>query len=270
MNDAQRRERAIAAIATFITNGADHSVKLAVRVRPDREGIPAETLFVLDTAKAIEKGASTVAATIYDQTQNWAEGMARETIFTIHHLGADDTQITGHLWRIDTTPMDSAGAMKFSGSTEGALATAQQHVHAVLALNLQSFELVVKGYKEIISMQAKRITELETTRDTLEKKARSTDDADTALAMATIEQENRSQLFSLGEKFLGILSKGKITMGDVQQAAQVATQVIEQNKAAKAAADATAPATPTTAGDAPADGAPKALEASNDSTARES
>lgn len=263
MSDPQQRERLQQAIASFINNAPDGAVKLAVRERPTRPDVMAETLLMLDTAKSIERGPAQVAGLIYDQSAAWAEGRGSEATFTIHHLDKDNTALGGHLWRIENKSLP--GMALHSGTTEGALANAQQHVHSVIALQLQSFELVIKGYKEIISMQAKRITELETRRDELEKKVASTDNSDNELAILSLESEGRTKLYELTEKALALFAGGKITMKEVGEGVRLIADASKAAAAAKpsevatstppAAKDATPAAPPAAPADKPVPGA---------------
>jgi len=186
-------------IASWLTQMPASAVRLEVRQRHAIGG-QQETLLAFDCQKIREnvEGGSIeqIASSAYRETANYAEAQQQECIFVAQFLDQIGAPIATTQWRIGSVFGDAA-ERPFDGSVQSMMSQNQTHIHAVLGMHLQGMDTMQKGYKEIIAILQRRISELE---DRLFKaeKARVDSKADPnaseiELAMLTLENEQESR-----------------------------------------------------------------------------
>jgi len=219
--------RTIYSLAAFCNNYPNESQILEVR---HRGAAHQETLMCFARDKietTFVRGGndlSELAQSIWAGSATWAEQAGAECFFVAQWLDAQKNPLATMQWRVGLAQDPANPMATFNGSVDSILAMQQTHIHSVMSLYLDGFKTIQNATKQIIEMQAARITELEASS---RRGANVNLEADTELALETLANERTARLFEAGERVLLALVASK--QGNSLEAAQ---QLMQAGKTA--------------------------------------
>jgi hypothetical protein len=200
--------RTIFALASFCANAPNGSQTLEVR---HRGATSQETLlcFAFDKVQVLFQknggDAAEVAQHIFATSAAWAESAGAECFFVAQWLDEQRNALATSQWKTGAT-QDPAAPMAFNGSVDSLLSQQQHHIHALMSLFVDGYKNLERATKQVIEMQAARITELEAGQ---KRTATTSVEAETELAMQSLENERMGRVFDAGERILAALIAGR-------------------------------------------------------------